>query len=132
MQRRTILWAAISGMVAVILGAMGAHKLLPLMEADKAHAFTTGSLYHLVHSVVLLVLAALMTLKNNRTMQWAVRLFQAGMLLFSGSLYLISILSIFNIHVFWLGPLTPLGGVCLIAGWLVLFLAFLSGESKSG
>lgn len=103
--------AAVFGFAAVALGAFGAHGLKPTLEANNTLAtWETGALYHLVHSAVLLFVAG-----REPISVWAWRLFALGMLIFSGTLY---VLAITNIK--WLGAITPIGGVCLIAGWLVL------------
>jgi uncharacterized membrane protein YgdD (TMEM256/DUF423 family) len=103
--------AAIFGLTAVALGAFGAHGLKPVLTTNKTlEIWQTGALYHLVHSAVLLFVAGREPL--NR---WAWRLFALGMVIFSGSLY---ILAVTNVK--WLGAITPLGGLCLIGGWLLL------------
>ncbi|MHA3770556.1 DUF423 domain-containing protein [Verrucomicrobiota bacterium sgz303538] len=103
--------AAIFGFAAVGLGAFGAHGLKPVLEAYGTTAiWQTGALYHLVHSVVLLLISS-----REPTAAWAWRLFAAGMLIFSGTLYLLAVT-----NVKWLGAITPIGGLCLLGGWLVL------------
>ena len=113
------MWIAIasaSGMLAVVAGAFGAHGLEARVTADKLAAWSTASQYHLLHSVVLLALA-LYSSVSGRAIGLQGGLFLAGMLLFSGSIYLLVLSS-----ARWLGPVTPVGGLCLIAGWLSLLL----------
>lgn len=74
--------------------------------------WNTAVLYHLVHAVALLTLSSLKI--HNRVAWW---LLFAGVILFSGSLYLMAL-----INVRWLGPITPLGGLCFLGGWLWLFV----------
>jgi len=103
--------AAVFGFAAVGLGAFGAHGLKPVLEANGTTAiWQTGALYHLVHSAVLLFVAG-----REPLSVWAWRLFALGMLIFSGTLYLLAVT-----NVKWLGAITPIGGLCLIAGWLAL------------
>ncbi|MGC3988892.1 MAG: DUF423 domain-containing protein [Chthoniobacteraceae bacterium] len=103
--------AAGFGFVAVALGAFGAHGLKNLLEHNQTtDIWKTASLYHLVHAVVLLVLAGWPVVP-----QWAFRLISLGIVIFSGSLY---VLAVTNVK--WLGAITPLGGVALLAGWLLL------------
>ncbi len=103
--------AATFGFLAVALGAFGAHGLEATLAAHDTLAYwNTAALYHLVHAVVLLVLA--LHLPAQRV---AFALFAAGIVIFSGSLYL---LAITNVKV--LGAITPIGGLCLLAGWAAL------------
>ncbi len=105
--------SAIFGFAAVALGAFGAHSLKDLLARnDTAAIWQTGALYHLVHAVVLLLVSTREPLAHRAW--W---LFSAGILIFSGSLYL---LALTNLR--WLGAITPLGGLCLLAGWLALAL----------
>jgi uncharacterized membrane protein YgdD (TMEM256/DUF423 family) len=103
--------AAVFGFSAVALGAFGAHGLKTTLEMYGTTAiWQTAALYHLVHSVVLLVLA-----QRETPPRVAVILFAAGIVVFSGSLYLLGVT-----NTKWLGAITPLGGLSLIAGWISL------------
>ncbi len=103
--------AGLMGFLAVALGAFGAHGLKAVfLENGQGHNWETAAHYHLVHAVVLLVLATRSTVARLPFL-----LFTAGIAIFSGSLYLLAIT-----NVKWLGAITPIGGVCLIAGWLAL------------
>ena len=106
--------SAISGALAVAAGAFGAHGLRDRVTADQLAAWSTATQYHLIHSAVLLALA-LYALYADKSIRLPASLFLAGMLLFSGSIYLL-VLTPWR----WLGPITPIGGLCLIAGWLSL------------
>jgi uncharacterized membrane protein YgdD (TMEM256/DUF423 family) len=106
--------AATSGVLAVALGAFGAHGLRGRISAEQAAAWATASQYHLLHSVVLLALA-LFAVSTGRPIRCSATLFSAGITLFSGSIYLLVLT-----EQRWLGPITPLGGLCLIAGWISL------------
>ncbi len=117
--------AALSGFIAVSLGALGAHALKGRLTESLLHAFQTGVQYQFYHTLALMLVALL--LQRNDTMaaglQLSGGLFIAGMLLFSGSLYALA-LGAPKI----LGPLTPLGGLCLIGGWLTLLLTALKSQ----
>ena len=105
--------AALMGLLAVALGAFGAHGLQnTLVQNNTTDIWKTASWYHLLHAVMLFVLG---TRQPVRTGPWLC--FFAGILIFSGSLYL---LAVTNLK--WLGAITPLGGVGLLAGWLWLCL----------
>ena len=103
--------AAVFGFLAVTLGAFGAHGLKATLESHGTAAiWQTAALYHLVHSVVLLVLG-----QRDTPPRASYILFAAGIVIFSGSLYLLAVT-----NVKWLGAITPLGGLSLLAGWLCL------------
>ena len=103
--------AALAGFLAVALGAFGAHGLKAVLAQNGTLAvWQTAALYHLVHAVVLLVLAQKAVVARG-----PFALFGAGIVIFSGSLYALAVT-----NVQWLGALTPLGGLCLLAGWLAL------------
>ena len=103
--------AALAGFLAVALGAFGAHGLKAVLEKNGTLAvWQTAALYHLVHAVVLLVFA-----QKAAVARLPFALFSAGIVVFSGSLYALAVT-----NVKWLGAITPLGGVCLLAGWLTL------------
>ena len=103
--------AAVLGFLAVALGAFGAHGLHDVLEKNgRLATWETAVLYHLTPAVVLLMIAALRPLRKAA---WWLML--AGIGIFSGTLY---VLALTNVK--WLGAITPIGGVCLLAGWLAL------------
>ena len=110
----TLRIAAIMGFLAVLLGAFGAHGLKEVLERHGSFdTWHTAVLYHLAHSVVLLVLA----MHSERRFTGAFWFFTVGIALFSGSLYTLSLTGIK-----WMGAITPLGGVCFLTGWLLLIV----------
>ena len=105
--------AAVLGFLAVALGAFGAHALRSTLEGrGMVDVWNKAVFYQFIHAVALLALALYGTI--NRGACW---LFVAGILVFSGSLYL---LALTNLR--WLGAITPLGGLCFLAGWAWLVL----------
>lgn len=102
--------AAVLGALAVAAGAFGAHGLRDMVTPERLDVWRTGALYHLVHAVVLLGIASR---PAPRVLPFA--LLTAGIVLFSGSLYLLVLLD-----AGWLGAVTPFGGVAFIAGWLAM------------
>ena len=99
--------------LAVALGAFGAHALRSTLESyGMTDVWNKAVLYHLVHAVALLALSSVRT--HNRV-AWC--LLFAGIIFFSGSLYLMALS-----NVRWLGAITPLGGLCFLSGWLWLFV----------
>lgn len=114
--------AAIFGFLAVALGAIGAHALKDrLIEADMLDAWKTAALYHLAHSIVLLVLSLAPTVKPR-----IFGCFAAGIVLFSGSLYAMALTGIAAF-----GPVTPIGGVLLLVAWGMLAFSARSASSAS-
>lgn len=114
--------AGISGALAVALGAFGAHALRRRLSHETIETFRIGVQYQMYHALALLGVA--FALERSRApvlLTSAGWLFILGTLLFSGSLYLLTLL-----RLRWLGSVTPLGGIAFIVGWLCLFLAAFS------
>jgi uncharacterized membrane protein YgdD (TMEM256/DUF423 family) len=118
MQRAFLIIAAVSGLIAVILGAFGAHALRGKLEPKLLDVFETGVRYQFFHTFALIAVALLIDKLGAAQLVPAGWLFVAGIVLFSGSLYLLAVKSWK-----WLGPVTPLGGLLFIAGWVMLLIA---------
>ncbi|MDG9927853.1 MULTISPECIES: DUF423 domain-containing protein [unclassified Pseudomonas] len=112
--------AALAGFSGVALGAFAAHGLKGRLSVEYLAVFQTGVQYQLVHALALFGVALLAERLPGRLVTAAGSLFVAGILLFSGSLYLLTLSGLGK-----LGMITPLGGVCFLAGWLCLGLAAL-------
>lgn len=118
MLRSFLMLAAFFGFTGVALGAFAAHGLKNRLSADYLAVFHTGVTYQLVHTLALLGVALLATHIPGRIVTWAGISFVVGILLFSGSLYLLTLTGISK-----LGIITPFGGVAFLIGWLCLGLA---------
>jgi uncharacterized membrane protein YgdD (TMEM256/DUF423 family) len=124
-QRFPLLAGGCFGLTGVGLGALGAHRLEPLLaERGMTHAWETGSRYHLYHALALLALAAIMR-NGSAPLDWAARCWSVGIVLFSGSLYWFALG----------GPhplvyLTPVGGLTLLAGWFFVIAAGLKCKTE--
>lgn len=120
MEKKLILAAAIMGAIAIVLGAFGAHALKKVLAETQLNTFEVGVRYQMYHALFLLLIANLnfISLKEKTVIMYLVIV---GVLLFSGSIYLLSTSVITKIKTTILGPLTPIGGVFLIASWLYLF-----------
>ncbi len=116
--RWIILWGATLGATGVAAGAFGAHGLKNMLPPPLLEAWEIAVRYQLIHAMTLLILFALTQLLDSRLIPRAAQLMTTGTLCFSGSLYLLALTGSK-----WLGPVTPLGGALLIAGWLTLFWA---------
>jgi uncharacterized membrane protein YgdD (TMEM256/DUF423 family) len=121
MAKTYLLIAALNGFLAVALGAFGAHGLKQRLSADMLAVYQTGVQYHFYHTFALLAVALLLlhlplnNISLSNSLRWSGILFTVGIVIFSGSLYVLSITGIR-----WLGAITPLGGVAFLAGWLLL------------
>jgi uncharacterized membrane protein YgdD (TMEM256/DUF423 family) len=113
------------GAFGVMIGAFGAHGIKPHIAESAYQNYQTGVLYHFIHTLALLGTTLLMIhFPESKRLKWAFRAFIAGILLFSGSLYLLSTRDITGIGALrWLGPITPLGGLAFIVGWGILILS---------
>jgi uncharacterized membrane protein YgdD (TMEM256/DUF423 family) len=119
--RLLLLLGSVNGGLAVILGAFGAHALRARLDPAMMEVYHTGSQYHFYHALALVALAALATrLPDSDALRWSGWLMTIGIVLFSGSLYLLAVTGIR-----WLGAVTPLGGLAFIAAWGALALAAL-------
>ncbi|WP_296266519.1 DUF423 domain-containing protein [Pseudomonas sp. UBA6562] len=118
MLRSFLMLAAFFGFTGVALGAFAAHGLKNRLSAEYLAIFHTGVTYQLVHALALLALAVLAVHLPGRLVGWAGGLFAMGIVLFSGSLYALTLSGIGK-----LGIVTPIGGACFLAGWLCLGLA---------
>ncbi|QNL50357.1 DUF423 domain-containing protein [Olivibacter sp. SDN3] len=128
MNKRIILTAAFFGMIAVILGAFGAHGLSGKISEQSIENWHTAVNYQFYHTLALLFLATFSRAKNT-LINVSYFAFTIGILLFCGSLYLLSTREITGIsETQILGPVTPIGGVAFILGWVTLFLATLKGR----
>ena len=126
MSRPFVLLAALSGFTGVALGAFAAHGLRGRLSPEYLAVFQTGVLYQLIHAVALLGVGVLALHWRSRLLGAAGSLFALGILLFSGSLYLLTLTSVGK-----LGMVTPLGGGCFLAGWLCLGLAAWRARPRS-
>lgn len=106
---------------SVVLGAFGAHLLKDLLTEHQLSSFQTGIRYQMFHGLSILILALnenYFTEKLNRVLQ----LMSVGIILFSLSIYLLNLQELLELPLSFLGPVTPLGGLFLIASWILLFL----------
>ncbi len=131
MNIKTILiGASLFIIIGICLGALGAHSIQPLISSSELDSFRTGVDYQLYHGLSILVLV-LLSDRFNIKFLWSIRLMFIGVILFSGSIYLLSLKTILGIES-WvpaLGPVTPVGGMILISSWIsVLVISFKLGK----
>jgi uncharacterized membrane protein YgdD (TMEM256/DUF423 family) len=118
MEKTFLVIGAVLGALAVAIGAFGAHGLKALVTADLLANFETGARYHMYHALAIVAVALVIARHPAAPLApvagW---LFLAGIVIFSGSLYLMALTGMR-----WLGAITPIGGVLLIGGWVCLAL----------
>jgi uncharacterized membrane protein YgdD (TMEM256/DUF423 family) len=119
---------SINAALAVILGAFGAHILKARLSPEMLNVYQVASHYHFYHALGMLVIGLLaVQIHNDAALQLSGFLMLAGIVLFSGSLYLLAVTGIT-----WLGAVAPLGGLSFIAAWVVLAVAALRATTSSG
>lgn len=125
MSQKIILTALILGALAIILGAFGAHGLKKFLAIEQLNSFEIGVRYHMYHALFLLFVAQTNYISDKQKMiVFLLTLF--GILLFSGSIYLLATSTITNIKAKFLGPITPIGGLLLISSWFYLFYCIIT------
>ena len=125
--RLYLLVSALSGAVSVALGAFGAHGLKKIVSPEMLVVYQTGVEYQFIHSLALLALAILLLVPATQAVKglvkWSANLMMLGIVLFSGSLYTMTFMSVSGGFPAWLGPITPIGGLAFIMGWIFLLVA---------
>lgn len=116
--RQLTILAALNMMVAVGAGAFGAHGLKRMLSPELLAIWQTGVMYHLIHALGIFIIALLGARYGSSLLSWAGLVMFVGILLFSGSLYILSLTG-----TRWLGAVTPLGGVAFLAAWAMVALA---------
>jgi len=126
MQKTFGIIAASYGALAVILGAFGAHALKEKLDAYQLEIFNKGVQYQFYHVVALFAVVLLSTKISSKSLDFAGWFFTIGILFFSGSLYLLATRSLLGIDSITpiIGPITPIGGLCFIIGWILLSIDF--------
>ena len=115
--------AAVLGLLSVALGAFAAHALKQLFAENAVNIFETGVRYQFYHVFALLAAGVLYKEFPNKFIKWSGMFFIAGIILFSGSLYLLAYIKGTATQGYqWIGPVTPLGGLLFLLGWTFLFM----------
>ncbi len=130
MDRKIISTATFFGMTAIILGAFGAHALKKVLTLEELVSFETGVRYQMYHALFLLFIGLTNQL-SVKTKKAIVALTVIGVMLFSGSIYLLSTMSISKINFKVIGFVTPIGGALLIAAWGILLFQSTKKKDKS-
>ena len=128
MDRKIISTGAILGMIAIILGAFGAHTLKKVLSMEELSTFETGVRYQMYHAFFLLFIGMINDL-SQKAKKTIYNLVLFGVLLFSGSIYLLATNSLTSFDFKVIGFITPIGGLLLILAWVVLLLHFIKKKA---
>lgn len=123
MKTITLIFGAVYGMLSVILGAFGAHALKKILSVERLESFETGVRYQMYAAFFLLIIGYILKFETS-TEKWTSILMIAGTLLFSVSIYFLSMQDYLGANLKFLGPITPLGGLLMILSWGMLILYF--------
>lgn len=127
MNKQIVITASVFGILAVVFGAFGAHGLQAKISLFELDIWKTAVQYQFYHVFALLFLSLIPSAKA-KLLNWAYWCFTIGILLFSGSLYLLSTRNITGLPVAFLGPVTPIGGVFFIIGWASLLFSAIKSK----
>ncbi|MBT3646628.1 MAG: DUF423 domain-containing protein [Flavobacteriales bacterium] len=117
-----LLFGSFFALTAILLGAFGAHGLKEFLSPEQLDSFETGVRYQMYHALVLVMISLKGHSFHLRYEKMITSMFGAGVILFSFSIYLLSLQDLWGINLKWLGPATPLGGSLLIIGWALIFV----------
>jgi uncharacterized membrane protein YgdD (TMEM256/DUF423 family) len=128
MNKKIAAFGAVLGMTAIIIGAFGAHSLKKYLNIEQLSTFETGVKYQMYHALFLLLVGT-SNLVSDVSKKRIFYLVLVGIVLFSGSIYALSTMSITNIDFKAIGLATPIGGALLIGAWIVLFFQILQKKA---
>lgn len=123
MKTITLVFGAVYGMLSVILGAFGAHALKKILSVERLESFETGVRYQMYAAFFLLIVGYILKFETSSE-KWVSILMIAGTMLFSFSIYFLSLQDYLGANLKFLGPITPLGGLLMIISWGMLIVYF--------
>ena len=132
MAKKFLTLGAAMAAISVVFGAFGAHALKTKLSVENIQIFETGVRYQMYHSLALILVYLFYQKKNSSLLIYSGVFFISGVLLFSGSIYLLACRELFGIES-WknvLGPITPMGGLCFIIGWICFLTASIKDIEK--
>lgn len=127
MKTITLIFGAAYGMLSVILGAFGAHALKKILSVERLESFETGVRYQMYAAFFLLIAGYILKFDTS-SQKWISILMIAGTMLFSFSIYGLSLQDYLGANLKFLGPITPLGGLFMILAWLMLIFYFVKNR----
>ncbi|WP_124978821.1 DUF423 domain-containing protein [Nonlabens xiamenensis] len=130
MQKKMFIIGILFAVSAVVLGALGAHALEKILSPEQLDSFETGVTYQMYHALALLLFAQTEFLISS-SKKVIIVLFSCGILLFSISIYMLCMSAYWQIDLSFLGPITPIGGLLLISGWIFALWKFIGYKSAN-
>lgn len=127
MKQLVLIAASVYGTISVILGAFGAHAFKAMLTPEKLASFDTGVRYQMYHAIVLLIIGLTISFTSSLE-KWAAISIIVGVFLFSFSIYFLAFSEYWNVNLKFLGPITPVGGMFMIAGWVLLVVFFIKNK----
>ena len=127
MKTITLIFGAAYGMLSVILGAFGAHALKKILSVERLESFETGVRYQMYAAFFLLIAGYILKFDTS-SQKWISILMIVGTMLFSFSIYGLSLQDYLGVNLKFLGPITPLGGLFMILSWLMLIFYFVKNR----
>lgn len=124
MKQFTLIIAGFYGLITIILGALGSHAFKKILSVDKLASFEVGIRYQMYHAIVLLLLGLFLSFTTPLE-KWSSLCLIIGTFLFSFTIYFLAFSEYLNINLKFLGPITPIGGIFLILGWILLITYFI-------
>ena len=128
MNRRILFTASLLGVIAIVLGAFGAHSLKEVLTTEQLNTFETGVKYQMYHALFLLFLGNSNSI-TEKMKKYVLNLILFGVILFSGSIYLLATMAVTGINFKVIGILTPIGGLLLLLGWGIFGMQILQKKS---
>ena len=130
--KNQVVFASISAAVSVMILALAAHFLQNILAESQINAVKTAANIQLIHSISIFALSNLSNIVNISTLKRALNFMIAGIIAFSGSIYILSLKAILNLN--WLkifGPVTPVGGVLLIISWIIVAISIYNSNKNN-
>jgi len=127
MNKKIVVTGAILILISIVLGAFGAHALKEVLLPAELASFETGVRYQMYHGLALLAIG-LNTNAIGFPLKWVFNIILVGVILFSGSIYGLSLDALMQLKFSFLGPITPLGGLLMIIGWTILIVQLIRSK----
>ncbi|WP_433896719.1 DUF423 domain-containing protein [Sphingobacterium mizutaii] len=125
MNQTALISGAVLGILSIVFGAFGAHALKKVLTEERLSSFEVGVRYQMYAAITLLIIGFHLDF-NSSIENWAYYGLFWGCILFSGSIYILSFKDLLKFNMKFIGPITPLGGLLMIVGWLMLLISFIN------